>query len=403
MKTAALTLSPATGTATTPKQFNPGLMADFVKWIDRTEKTTRSYLTNLKQFAAWIKFAAITNPVRDDIISYRQWLAAEHDAITLDPESAAGWKYRTDAAGNPKKIICKPGTVAQYLRSVKQFFKWTAANGLYDDIAANIHAPKVSNDKHKKDALTANQVLTIEKSITANAADKKKMAADSIKDTAGRIQRADEQGKRLNAMYLLAVTAGLRTIEIHRANVKDLETKDGQTWLYIWGKGRTEADERKPIAHEVAEAIKDYLNSRSDHYTGSSPLFVSTGNRSHGKRIATTTISTMLKQAMQAAGFNSERLTAHSLRHSAAQAALKATDKNIYEVQKYLRHANPKTTETYLHEDEESQKAEIETANKIYDSFHPGAQSDSRQKLEQALSSLTPQQMDKLAAMAATL
>ena len=111
----------------------------------------------------------------------------------------------------------------------------------------------------------------------------------------------------------------------------------------------------------------------------------------------------MLKRAMQAAGFNSERLTAHSLRHSAAQAALKVTDKNIYEVQKYLRHANPKTTEIYLHEDEDSQRAEIKTVNKIYDLFHPGEQANSRHKLEQTLSRLTPQQIDKLAEMAATL
>jgi len=353
----------------TAQGFSSSLFADFVSWIDRSEKTARSYLTNLKQFMVWLKYASVVNPNRQDVLSYRQWLLAEHEAITLDPGTAQGWKYRTDSTGEPIKVNCKPNTVAQYLRSVCQFFKWTAANGLYPDIAANIHAPKIKHDMHRKDALTAQEVLQIEESIAQRAAERTQEAQEAQKDTAGRIQRSTEQGKRLFAMYLLAVNAGLRTIEISRANIKDLETKGGQTWLYIWGKGHTEPDQKKPLAPEIAAAINDYLQSRSDRPTGSSPLFVSTGNRSKGKRIATTTISTMLKRAMQAAGFNSERITAHSLRHTAGTAVQELTG-DIYTTQKYMRHSNPATTEIYLHNETEKQEADI--AKKLYNLYHPG-------------------------------
>lgn len=387
----------------TAQEFNPSLINDFIAWIDRSEKTTRSYLTNLKQFITWLRYAAITTPQRNDIISYRQWLTVEHDAITLDDNSVTGWKYRTDATGNPIKINCKANTVAQYLRSVCQFFRWTAANNYYPDIAANIHAPKIKHDTHKKGALTAKEVLTIEESITERAAERQQAAQEAQKDTAGRMQRSTEQGKRLYAMYLLAVNAGLRTIEINRANIKDLETKGGQTWLYIWGKGHTEPDQRKPLAPEVAAAIKDYLQSRTDRPTSAAPLFVSTGNRSGGKRIATTTISTMLKRAMQEAGFDSERLTAHSLRHSAAQAALQASGDNIYTAQKYLRHSSPATTEIYLHEDERTEKAEANIAQDIYNLYHGTSSTDSREKLEQLISRLTPQQLEQLTGIAAAM
>ena len=387
----------------TAQEFNPSLIHDFIAWIDRSEKTTRSYLTNLKQFITWLRYAAITTPQRNDIISYRQWLTVEHDAITLDNNSVTGWKYRTDATGNPIKINCKANTVAQYLRSVCQFFRWTAANNYYPDIAANIHAPKIKHDTHKKGALTAKEVLTIEESITERAAERQQAAQEAQKDTAGRMQRSTEQGKRLYAMYLLAVNAGLRTIEINRANIKDLETKGGQTWLYIWGKGHTEPDQRKPLAPEVAAAIKDYLQSRTDRPTSAAPLFVSTGNRSGGKRIATTTISTMLKRAMQEAGFDSERLTAHSLRHSAAQAALQASGDNIYTAQKYLRHSSPATTEIYLHEDERTEKAEANIAQDIYNLYHGTSSTDSREKLEQLISRLTPQQLEQLTGIAAAM
>ena len=351
----------------TAHELSSTLFADFVKWIDRGEKTTRSYITNLRQFMAWLKFAEIKAPVREDVISYRQWLTTEHKAIALDAAQVTGWRYQTDRAGIPQRITCKPNTVAQYLRSVCQFFRWTAACGYYPDIAANIHAPKVRHDHHKKDALTASEVYTIEKSIAEKSEERRELAQEAKKDTAGRIQRSTEQGKRLFAIYLLAVNAGLRTVEISRANIKDLETKGGQSWLNIWGKGHTEPDQRKPIAPEVAAAVKDYLQSRTDHPNGSSPLFVSTGNRSGGKRIATTTISTMLKQAMQEAGFDSERLTAHSLRHTAGTAVQEITG-NLYTTQLYMRHSNPATTEIYLHNDTE--RAEASIAQQLYDLYH---------------------------------
>lgn len=390
----------ATGAAA-PAQFNAGLFIDFVAWINRSEKTTRSYLTNLKQFMAWLKYAAILNPVRADIIAYKEWISAEHDAISLDPDSVNGWRYRTDGAGNPIKVNCKPNTVAQYLRSVAQFFRWTAANNLYPDIAANIHAPKIRHDTHRKEALTPGEVLTIETSIAQRAAERTQAAQDAQKDTAGRTQRSTEQGKRLYAMYLLAVNAGLRTIEISRANVKDLVTKNGQTMLYIWGKGHTEPDQKKPLAPEVADAIRDYLNSRTDRPTGTSPLFVSTGNRSGGKRIATTTISTMLKRAMQEAGFDDERITAHSLRHTAGTAVQELTG-DIYKTQKYMRHSNPATTEIYLHN--ETEKAEAGIAQQLYNLFHgtTGAD-DPRAQLEAIIARMNPQQLEQLHSIAAAI
>ena len=384
----------------TPAQdFNPGLFDDFIAWIDRSDKTTRSYTTNFRQFIAWLKYTAIRNPQRDDIIAYRQWLTQEHDAIKFDPDSVNGWKYRTDSAGNRLRITCKPNTIAQYLRSVCQFFRWTAANNLYPDIAANIHAPKLRHDRHSKEALTAPEVLAIEKSIAQRAQERTQAAQNAQKDAAGRLQRSTEQGKRLYAMYLLAVNAGLRTIEISRANIKDLETKGGQAWLYIWGKGHTEPDQRKPLAPEVAAAVKEYLKSRTDKPTGNSPLFVSTGNRSRGKRIAPTTISTMLKRAMQEAGFDSERITAHSLRHTAGTNVQEITG-NLYATQLYMRHSNPATTEIYLHT--ETEQAEAGIAQQLYNLYH-GTGADNRAKLEQLINRMTPQQLEQLTGIAAAM
>ena len=393
----ALTINGTAAAITPANDLQPVLFDDFIRFIDRGEKTTRTYITNLRQFAAWLQYAGISRPARQDILSYRDYLAAEHEAIQLDPVN--GWTYRTDGSGNRYTVICKPNTVKQYLQSVRQFFSWTAANGFYPNIAANIHAPKVRQDAHKKDALTAAEVLTIEKSIAAAAQTRTEAAAANKKDTAGRICRATEQGKRLYAMYLLAVNAGLRTVEISRANIRDLEVKNGKAVLYVWGKGHTEPDAKKPLAPEVYAAIRDYLETRSDRPTAGSPLFVSTGNRSGGKRIAETTISKMLKKAMQQAGFDSERITAHSLRHSTGTAVQELTG-NLYLTQQYMRHASPATTEIYLHNDTERQEAD--TAQQLYNFYH-GIQQDDRQRLAAMLQAMTPAQIAQLTGIAAAM
>ncbi len=389
----------AAAAAITGKMFN-----DFVSFIDRSENTTRAYLINLRQFMAWMKYTETTYPQREDIILYREWLSEPHEAIQLCPAAMCGWIHRTDKAGNRQIITCKPNTIAQYLRSVQQFFKWTAASNLYPDIAANIHSPKLDHQHHKKDALTATQVQTIENSIDAAAQRKTAAAISADKDRDGRTQRSTEQGKRLRAIYLLAVNAGLRTIEISRANVKDIETKGGQSCIYIWGKGHAEADTRKPIAPEVKTAIDEYLQTRIDKPTGNSPLFVATGNRSNGKRLAPTTISTMIKGAMQEAGFDSERITAHTLRHTAGNNVRKLTGNNIYETQKYMRHSNPATTEIYMHDGEEETQQQADIAQRLYNLYH-GINADETEKAQLIglIDGMTAEQVQQLAGIARAL
>ena len=378
----------------------PGLFDDCIRFIDRGERTTKSYITNLRQFAAWLAYNTIDRPTRQDILLYRDYLTSEHDAIRLDPDSPTGWSYRIDGSGNHYTVICRANTVRQYLQSVRQFFSWTAANGFYPNIASNIHAPKVRQDVHKKDALTAADVLTIEQSIESSALAKVSSAAGKKKDADGSIRRATEQGKRLYAMYTLAVNAGLRTVEISRANVKDLEIRNGNAVLYVWGKGHAEADAKKPLAPEVYAAIRDYLDCRRDRPTAASPLFVSTGNRSGGRRIAPTTVSKMLKSAMKQAGFDSDRITAHTLRHTAGTNVQEITG-NLYLTQKYMRHANPATTEIYLHNDTERQEAD--TAQQLYDLYHGKTEQDDLRRLEAILPRLSPTKLEQLTNIAAAM
>lgn len=373
----------------------------YISYIgDRSAKTVSTYITNLRQFAAYLLYHSIRRPERSDIINYKNYLLTPHESIRLDGSSANGWSYKRDASGKRVLITCKPGTVKNYLQTLKTFFKWTAAEGIYKNIAENIHAPKTNTETHKKDALTADHVAAIEQSISQHAEARATGAGSERKDTAGRIQRSTEQGKRLFAMYLLTVNAGLRTIELERANIKDLTVKDGKATLYIWGKGHAEPDQAKALAPEVYRAIEDYLQSRTDDFTGNSPLFVSTGNRSGGKRIAARTISQMLKQAMKDAGFDSERITAHSLRHTAGTAVMQMTG-DLFTSQRYMRHCNPATTEIYLHVDTQEQERRI--ADNLYGFYHGETGNGSRDKLQAILNRMSPEQVETFTSFAAAM
>ena len=303
--------------------FSTSLFDRFVDYTDRKETTTKGYLTCIRQFVKWLNDNGIRQPQREHIKAYRDYL----DASDL-----------------------KAGTQAQYLRAVKHFFKWTAAEGLYPNIADNVHGAKIRHDVHKKDALQREDVARI---------------ADTI-------DRTDEAGKRLYAMYLLCVICGLRTIEIHRADVGDLKTVGGTAYLYLQGKGHDDKDAPVLLIKEVYEAVQDYLQSRSEKPTPKSPLFTSTSNRNKGGRIATTTISTTLKDMLIKAGYDSDRLTAHSLRHTSGTGAHKAGI-DLYGVQHLMRHCDPATSEIYIHDDDHK-AAEEKGRTGIYNYYFRGAE-----------------------------
>lgn len=285
-----------------PQSFDVSLFERFIDYTDRKSTTVKGYLTCLKQFAKWLSENGINQPCRDDIKAYRDYL---------------------------RNSDFSAGTQQQYLRAVKHFFKWTASEGIYPNIADNVHGARVKNDCHKKDALPRTDL-------------------EKVVET---IDRSTEQGKRLYAIFRLCAKCGLRTIEITRANVEDIKIVGGDAYLYVQPKGHDDKDSPKYLTPDDKRAIDDYLSSRTEKLSPKSPLFTATSNRSKGKRIATTTISTMIKSVLVSAGFDSNRITAHSLRATACTAAHEA-GMPLFEVQQLMGHQDPATTEIYIKDQE---------------------------------------------------
>lgn len=295
--------------------FNADLFSKYATYTDVQEITLKGYIVCLKQFSKWMYENAITEPTRADIKAYKTHLDKQ-------PFTA--------------------GTKAQYFRSVKHFFKWTAAEGLYPNIAENIKGAKVRNDNTKKEAFSEEDIELILSSI----------------------DRTTETGKRDYLMILLSVIGGLRIIELQRADVKDLATIRGEKVLYIQGKGRSEKDEYIKIIPEVEKAINDYLQSRKA--AGAGALFVGAGNRAKGQRLSEPSISRIIKGVFVNAGYDSYKLTAHSLRHT-SNTLLYKSGADLYTVQQHARHSDPKTTEIYIHAmDRDNNHSEQDIYNQIF-------------------------------------
>lgn len=296
--------------------FKGDLFQKFIDYTDVKETTLQGYKVCLHQFALWTTENGIEQPTRDDIKAYKVYL--ERQGYTA-------------------------GTRAQYLRAVKHFFKWTASEGIYPNIADGIKGAKVKQDNTKKEAFTEADVLQILNSIDTTT----------------------EAGKRDYCLILLSITGGLRLVEMQRANIADLQIIKGQKVLYIQGKGRDEKDEYIKIVPEVEMILEDYLKTRG-HINKNSPLFAGIGNRANGERMTVPSLSRIVKQRFRAAGYDCEKLTAHSMRHTSNTLLFKA-GYDLYQVQHHARHANPATTEIYLHAlDREKDKSEQAIYNQIF-------------------------------------
>lgn len=294
--------------------FSEDLYTRFVSFLDTTPRTAETYSRAIKQFFKYLQLREISQPTRENVIAFREELKADH----------------------------KPATVQLYIQALRLFFQWTEQERLYPNIAQHVKGAKLSKE-HKKDYLTGSQ----------------------IKNVLSKIDRGSPQGRRDYAMFALMTTGGLRDIEVHRANIEDLRTLGDATVLYIQGKGRAEKADYVKIPAEVERAIRESLADRKDTQ-GKEPLFISLSNNSKGQRITTRSISGAIKTSLQRAGYDSERLTAHSLRHTAVTLSLLGGN-SLQEVQQFARHSNIATTQIYAHNLERANnKCESTIASAIF-------------------------------------
>ena len=282
--------------ATNAGIFGDELVARFVKFAGVSDSSAKTYTKCLRQLFKHFKANEISAPTREDLVD---WV----DDMKVNGRSVS--------------------TVQLYVSAAKIFFRWLSQENLYANIADHLKTGLKPNHSHKKDAHDVDQC----RNLVAN------VKGDSVKDLRDR------------AILTLMTTAGLRTIEVVRANVADVRFERGKVFLYVTGKGHCDADDKVLLSKQAYSAIKTYLKARG-RVQHNAPLFVSTSRRNRDARLDTQTISRLVKKNLRGIGLDSPRLTAHSLRHAVATNLIFA-GLELPKVQMVLRHRSLSTTMIY--------------------------------------------------------
>lgn len=219
----------------------------------------------------------------------------------------------------------KASTVNSYITSIKRFYVYLEENGACKNVAKKVKKVHETKD-FKKDCLTVQQAKNVLCTLNTEGL----------------------TGKRDYALMCLLLYTGLRTIEVSRAQIGDIRNKGNATVLYVQGKGHAEKDSFVVLPERVQDALNEYLKARPETLTNESPLFACTGNRATNTPLHVKSISRIVKGIFKENGLVSERLTAHSTRHTACTLAL-LSGASLQDVQQMARHQNINTTLIYSH------------------------------------------------------
>ena len=278
--------------------FGEDMVARFVKFAGVSESSAKTYTKCLRQMFKYFKANEVAMPTRETLV---EWIE------------------------DMKAVGRSASTIQLYVSSAKIFFRWLSQEGLFANIADHLKTGVKPAHGHKKDALDVDQC----RNLVAN------VKGDSVKDL------------RDKAILTLMTTAGVRTIEVVRANVADIRFERGKVFLYVTGKGHSEADDKVLLSKQAHAAIREYLKARG-RVQSSDPLFVSTSRRNKNARLQTQTVSRLVKRNLREIGLDSPRLTAHSLRHSVCSNLVFA-GVELPKIQMVARHKSLNTTMIYQH------------------------------------------------------
>lgn len=278
--------------------------ADFVRSLSTKRPDTRgTYERALRSFLRW---------------------ADARGGVRFTKESISRYKGHLE-----RHLELSPASVSTYLTALRRFLSYLVAHGLLAENPAE-HVPGNARPRsHVRRALTAREA---EQLIAV-------------------VQGTQERELRDAAMLRLMLSCGLSDVEVVRADVGDLRRTGARWVLAVQGKGHRTKDMQVGVSPDVLPALRAYLASRRG-IRGADPLFVSAGNSSRGRRMTTRAVRDRINRYLEMAGLrtreNRTRITAYSLRHTAA-ALLARRGASADEIRRCMRFGTLETAHLYLH------------------------------------------------------
>lgn len=288
------------------------LIDEFIEYVEvergrsiRTAENYRLYMERLVEFAGNIPVYKITDEL---IRKYRLWLN----------------RY-IDEQGRDLSTI----TQNYHLIALRNFLKYCSQRDIETLDSGRIILPKIQ--KKQVSFLLAEEVARMFDAIDSD----------------------DVNGLRDKAILELLFSGGMRVSELCNLNRDQVNLERRE--FTVRGKGNK--DRPIFISQSAADAIGEYLSSRSDNLK---PLFLNNSRNVHKnitdsngvdaseqRRLTPRSIQRIVSKYAQAAGIT-KHVTPHTLRHSFATDLL-MNGADLRSVQSMLGHSNIATTQIYTH------------------------------------------------------
>ena len=226
-----------------------------------------------------------------------------------------------------------PITIRWKLSIVRRFYEAARNAGLRpDNPAAGVRSPRVRQAAEDFKYLCDEELATF-LSVIPNPDEAK----------------GQDQVRRLRSVLMISMMAlqALRTIEVHRANVEDLNDKGENLVLLVRGKTRDRINYLRP---DTAKRMKEYLCLRGkiEPDKAGTPLFTAVGHERGGMRLSRRYIRAQTDKYLRLSGLKRPGISNHALRHTAATLGYMHTG-DLRAVQEFLGHSDPRQTSRYAH------------------------------------------------------
>lgn len=280
----------------------PPLIQAYLQSIEQTLRldTIQTYHKKLDGFLEWWAKDAAKEALTDRLAQrYHRWLKERLARREISKRS-----------------------VGLYLSAIRQWTAYLTAQGL---IAENPCAALVGPGRAK--GLTHSY-----------------LSLSEIKTLLAIFDRSQPVDQRDYVLCYLMLKTAVRPIELARANVSDIDARDGVTILYLHRKGTDDRTDSVELMPEVKRALDAYFRPRA-YPTPKDPLFI-THDRREDRRLSAKEIRRRVVLALKRAGLKRPSLSSLSLRQTAAMQALQNLAP-LPAVQSLMRHESERTTQVY--------------------------------------------------------
>ncbi len=278
------------------------LIDSFINSLNRRETTKDTYRKALREFAKWVGNGKPENLTSDDIRRYKDYLAAKELSST---------------------------SLSAYLTAVRRLYEYMVSTGKVPENPAK----KIKGGKRPSRHLT------------------EPVRPSEMRKLLESIDIPNPVGLRDKAILSLMANCGLSEIEIVRADIGDIKTRNKNRVIYVQGKNKDVKDEYVLLFPQALASLEAYLETRPER-ENNEPLFWGIGNRARGARITTRAIRERVSHYLNKSGIKRAGITPYSLRHTAALLAIQ-NGATVSEVKRMLRHKTTDSTLVYFEEAKE--------------------------------------------------